>query len=361
MLPVPNVLVEDSADGIKVSWHDRVTTFTRGRIGERMLRALGLDATSEQIYRTLLDEPGLEEDGLAQLLGLPREQIGAALDQLADLELLRMSRQDPGRRYPVSLERGVDLLLRRQEAELEARRKALAEGKAAAAELIESVSRRRSRIPAGVELITALDDIQALMESLLQAAVSEIWSIVPTVMPAEVLQASRTLDEDVSKRGVQGRILCHESVRSNASALAYERRMLALGAQVRTSAVLPIRLLIIDRACAVLPFDPDSMKEGAILTTAPGMVKSLCELFERIWDDGIPLEETPRFDEATGLTDSEAELLKILSGGLTDEAAAKRLGVSVRTVKRRMEDLMRRLEAGSRFEAGFRAAKRGWL
>lgn len=326
-----------------------------------MLQGLGLSAVSEQVYRALLDEPALQEGALAQLLGLPPAQVGAALGELADLELLRRSRLDPGRRYPVSMERAVALLLRRQEEELEARRKALADGKAAAAAVIESATRRRSRLPAGVELITGLDDIQTLTESLLAAAVTDACSIVPNVMPAEALRASRAMDEDLFRRGVRGRILCHEGIRSHAAALAYEREMLALGAQVRTAAVLPTRLLIIDRGSAVLPFDPRFPREGALLVTAPGMVTTLCELFDRLWDGAISLEETPLPDEATGLTDSEAELLKILSGGLTDEAAAKRLGVSVRTVKRRMEDLMRRLEAGSRFEAGYRAAKRGWL
>jgi DNA-binding CsgD family transcriptional regulator len=295
------------------------------------------------------------------LLGLPPAPIRTALDQLTELTLLRKSRQDPGRSYPVSLERCVAVLLRHQEAELEARRKALADGQAAAAAIAESATRRRSQMPAGVEQVTALDDIQALMESLLYAASGEILSMVPNVMPAESLQASLPLDRDLAARGVRPRMLCHESIRSNPTQLAYEREMITLGAQVRTSAVLPIRLLIVDRTSAVLPFDPESPHTGAILTTAPGMVKALRELFERVWDGAVPLEAASLSDEATGLTDSEAELLKILSSGLTDEAAAKRLGVSVRTVKRRMEDLMRRLEAGSRFEAGYRAAKRGWL
>lgn len=326
-----------------------------------MLQGLGLNAKSEQVYRALLDEPGLEEGALAQQLGLTPEQISAALDQLADLALLRMSRQDPGRRYPVSLERGAALLLQRQEAELEARRQTLLEGRATAAAMTESAARRRSQIPAGVEQITPLDDIQALLESLLYAAATEVCSVVPAVMPAEALQVARSLDEEVLGRGVTVRILCHESIRTNAAALAYEQQMLALGAQIRTAAVLPTRLLITDRTSAVLPFDPELPREAAILTTAPGMVKALCELFDRLWDDAIALDEKPLPDEATGLTGTEAELLRILSGGLTDEAAAKRLGVSVRTVKRRMEGLMRRLEANSRFEAGYRAAKRGWL
>lgn len=326
-----------------------------------MLRDLGLDAESERIYRALLEDPSLDEDGLARLLGLTRVQVGTALEDLADLELLRMSREDQGRRYPVSLERAATLLVRRQEAELEARRKAVLDGRAAAAAMVESAARRRSRLPAGVQHITALDDIQNLSESLIQGAHTEVCSMVPNVMSAEALEASRYVDEDVIGRGVATRILCHEAIRSNTIALAYEHQMLALGARVRVSAVLPIRLLIVDRTSAMLPFDPEHREEGVILTTAPGMVGALCELFDRQWADAAPLATAPRLDEATGLTGSEAELLKILSGGLTDEAAAKRLGVSVRTVKRRMEDLMRRLEAGSRFEAGYKAGKRGWL
>lgn len=326
-----------------------------------MLQGLGLDALSERVYRALLDEPGLDEAALAHTLALSPAQITTAWNHLTELALLRESRQDPGKRYPVSLERCVGLLLQRKEAELEARRKELADGKAVAAAVAESAARRRSQTAVGVERITALDDIQALMESLGQAAKTDLCSMVPSVMSAEVLQASRQLDKELMARGIKGKMLCHEGIRHNAGALAYERWMLGLGAQVRTAAVLPMRLLIVDRSCAVLPFDPESRDEGAMLITAPGMVTALGELFDRFWEDAVPLTVAPLVDEATGLTEGEAELLKILSTGLTDDAAAKRLGVSVRTVKRRMNDLMRRLEAGSRFEAGYRAAKRGWL
>ncbi|MDJ0386171.1 hypothetical protein [Streptomyces sp. G-G2] len=46
---------------------------------------------------------------------------------------------------------------------------------------------------------------------------------------------------------------------------------------------------------------------------------------------------------------------------MTDEAAARRLGVSQRSVRRRMSALMERLHASSRFEAGLKAAQQGWL
>ena len=40
---------------------------------------------------------------------------------------------------------------------------------------------------------------------------------------------------------------------------------------------------------------------------------------------------------------------------------ARRLGLSRRTVQRQMQQLMRRLGADSRFQAGLQAKARGWL
>lgn len=54
-------------------------------------------------------------------------------------------------------------------------------------------------------------------------------------------------------------------------------------------------------------------------------------------------------------------MLRLLAAGLTDEAVARRLDVSVRTLRRVTADLMERLEARSRFQAGYLAATRGWL
>jgi DNA-binding NarL/FixJ family response regulator len=54
-------------------------------------------------------------------------------------------------------------------------------------------------------------------------------------------------------------------------------------------------------------------------------------------------------------------VLRLLAQGDTDEAAARKLGVSARTVGRVAADLMERLGARSRFQAGARAGEQGWL
>jgi DNA-binding NarL/FixJ family response regulator len=47
--------------------------------------------------------------------------------------------------------------------------------------------------------------------------------------------------------------------------------------------------------------------------------------------------------------------------GITDIAASRHLNMSPRTFSRRVAELLDWLEAGSRFEAGVRAAQRGLL
>jgi DNA-binding NarL/FixJ family response regulator len=61
------------------------------------------------------------------------------------------------------------------------------------------------------------------------------------------------------------------------------------------------------------------------------------------------------------LSDRERQLLTLLTAGYTDESAAARLGISVRTVRRMVSGIMNRLGARSRFQAGVKAADRGWL
>ena len=54
-------------------------------------------------------------------------------------------------------------------------------------------------------------------------------------------------------------------------------------------------------------------------------------------------------------------LLGQLAGGAKDEQIARALGLSVRTVRRRVAELLDELGADSRFQAGVEAVRRGWI
>lgn len=59
-------------------------------------------------------------------------------------------------------------------------------------------------------------------------------------------------------------------------------------------------------------------------------------------------------------TDEERAVASLLVTGMTDEMAARRLGLSRRTFRRRLKALMDKLGARSRFQAGFMLAETGW-
>ena len=54
-------------------------------------------------------------------------------------------------------------------------------------------------------------------------------------------------------------------------------------------------------------------------------------------------------------------LLAQLADGAKDEQIARKLDVSLRTVRRRIAALMTDLGVDTRFQAGVEAARRGWL
>jgi DNA-binding CsgD family transcriptional regulator len=167
--------------------------------------------------------------------------------------------------------------------------------------------------------------------------------------------AVRRADHENVRRGVRYRIVVPDTARTGDAATRLGELVLA-GADVRTVPELPGDALVIDGSIVVLPAGTGT---DTAVFRLPSVVATTAELFERIWFTAVPM--TPAAPAATDLGSRERVLLSLLSAGSTDESAAARLGVSVRTVRRMVAGLMHRLGARSRFQAGAKAADRGWL
>jgi DNA-binding CsgD family transcriptional regulator/sugar-specific transcriptional regulator TrmB len=323
-----------------------------------MLEALGLSAQGATVYQALLDEPGSGMDQIAARCGLTSRQVSAGFDELADLMLLRASGDHPGQMRAVSPELGLADMLARQEAELAARQAQLVASRAAVTRMVAERAETRSD---GAERLLGIDAIRVRLEQMSAAARTEIIGVQPGVQRQEDLDASGENDFQALARGVGMRSLYQDIVRNHAHVFTYAHRLLSHGGEVRTAPVIPQRVVIVDCAQAVVPIDPADNRKGALHVTEPGIVAALLDCFEQAWNTAVPLGAVHPEDPTTGLTGTERELLRLLGTGLTDEAAGQRLGLSVRTVRRHMAAIMERLGATSRFEAGLKAAQRGWL
>lgn len=203
--------------------------------------------------------------------------------------------------------------------------------------------------PAGVDATLAAAGRDVLVSSTMRA------------FPDEPIGLVRRIDHENLRRGVRYRLLFPDRARE-VPALALRLGRLALaGAEVRTAPDVPVDAIVIDEALTVLPgHRHDGRPGGVAMVRLPSVVSPIVELFERVWPSAVPLTGSgvPHRAELTG---RDRELLALLSAGFTDEAAAARLGISVRTVRRMMSTIMTRLGARSRFQAGIKAADRGWL
>jgi DNA-binding NarL/FixJ family response regulator len=57
----------------------------------------------------------------------------------------------------------------------------------------------------------------------------------------------------------------------------------------------------------------------------------------------------------------DQQIVELLAVGMKDEAILRQLGISERTLRRRIAALLARLGATGRFQAGVQAAHRGWI
>ncbi len=327
-----------------------------------MLGTLGLDAASERVYRALLAHP---DDGIPELsghTGVPETGVRRALDVLSELGLVRPSAARAGRLRAVSPDIGMEILMARQQADLAAQLQRVEASRAAAAQLMAEYAELRPSASRPVaEQLVGPDAIHRRVAVLCEEAVSEVMAFVPDgARTAEHVAAARRSDERLLGRGLRMRTVHLDGARRDRLAVDHAAWLARLGGQVRTVPSLPTRMVITDRSTAVIPVSDDDSAGTAVVLTAKGTVTALCALFESVWETARPLGPTADID-GSGLNGQQATAIRLLSEGFTDEAIAKRLGVSPRTARRIATDLMERLGARSRFAAGVRAVQRGWL
>jgi DNA-binding CsgD family transcriptional regulator len=342
------------------------------RVESEMFESLGLNELTESVYLLLFEFPGASIGEIAQRLGHTESQIAWAIEELLEISLLH--RPATGQQSPqvVDPEFALTALAARCHATLARRQQEIEEDRVALLRRLASSRPRSAEAELGY-----LEGAEAIRRRTAELAASAKWEIC-VFTPGGGRSAispytDHAWDTEIVHRGVRLRRLCLDSVRNDRPALEHLHRLDRLGGEVRTVPALPLHLLLVDRRQALTSVDPaettdsadsvdsvDEEKATAVTTSNDALVAGLLALFDSVWRTAVPLRSTRHRDSA-GLSAQERYVLKSLAEGLTDEATARRLGVSVRTTRREASDLFARLGARSRFQAGARAFARGWI
>jgi DNA-binding CsgD family transcriptional regulator len=135
------------------------------------------------------------------------------------------------------------------------------------------------------------------------------------------------------------------------------RHLVRQGEQARVLPGVRVKMAIADRRIALMPLSLDLTGVRAAVIRPSTLLDGLIDFWEMCWRQAVPLD-APAAQE---LAEDDQSLLRLLVSGLKDEAIARQLGWSVRTMRRRMSALHDLLGAANRFQAGAIAARRGYL
>ncbi|MEC3918919.1 hypothetical protein [Nocardia sp. CDC160] len=198
-------------------------------------------------------------------------------------------------------------------------------------------------------------DVQQLLRFARREAVVAVSNPANSV---DHLRLGQVVVDDLLSAGKQVRLLYspdYLELRDRRPLLRHSSR----GAQIRVTDNDFHNALIIDRRVAVLWSGAGADQPYAYLVREPALLRALHQFALLSWQSGHGLSE-PAGGRIV-LDDTARAVLNTLNLGLIDEAAARRLGVSLRTYRRHIADLMARLEVRSRFQIGVRAAQLGML
>lgn len=322
-----------------------------------MLEAAGLGAVEETTYLDLVRRGPATVTELADRAGMTLPRARRAVTGLHRKGLVHRTPPPQDLVVPVPPDLAVDHLIQRRRDELERVRETAQ--RLAAESHDRAASRRADRlieiVPIGSGVLHAFDQLQ-------RTAKEEV-----RVLVAPPYAGASRLNQIQLDRGPTG--IVYRSVYGNEALeepgfMAAIATYLRAGEQARLTHTVPVKLAIADRTLALLPLDWTSQTpEAAVLVHPCGLLDALAALFESIWSLATPLTLTGP-DQVAALAEISAEdheLLSLLVAGLTDEAAGARLGMSRRTVVRRVQHLMALTGARSRLQLGWRARDRGWL
>ncbi|GGY10409.1 hypothetical protein GCM10010299_12900 [Streptomyces tanashiensis] len=324
-----------------------------------------LDAGAVAVFAYALEHGGLPDrtpDGLPAL-GLGHEEVETACRTLRRLRLLRPAPGRPGELIPVSPDAAAAEVVGPLEAELA---RAAAHAQSLRDDLHSLMprfraARREQGRREGFDVLPDMASASAMLTEESARCREEVFSIQPGGGRA-AHRLGDAVERDVAmlRRGVRMRTLYQHSARSSLSTQGYVERLTEAGAEYRTAAELPDRAVVFDRSVAFLPRRADGgAGEGAVLVRDPDVVAYLCRVFEQHWSGAVPFRGTSEAAYKEVGPSLRRALVGLLAEGAKDEVIARRMGMSLRTCRRHIADLLEELGAESRFQGGALAERAG--
>ena len=324
-----------------------------------MLEAFELDHVEELLYLALVDAPSHTADELAKLAGTTPDRAAQILDRLESAGLITRLPGTPRQYCAIEPSIGLTGLVADQDERVRQAQEQAQRARLTAHQLAERFRLRGARHP--LELIEVVIGTEAVRERVFQLERMVQTEMRGIDMPPYASPTNEPLF-DLLGEGKQVRFLYDRSALDLPGKLEQIEGFRAAGEEGRILAGAPFKLIIADERLAIIVLTEASGGVASALAIGPStLLDGLSRMFETLWRLATPLRPTDSRPDADPPSPDDSQLLALLAAGMTDKTIARRLGVNIRTAQRRAQQLMERLGAETRFQAGLQAKSRGWL
>lgn len=307
--------------------------------------ALGLSEADWDAYQVWLRHPSWSPEQVAARMRTSVDVVSACRDHLLRQGLLVVDPADGARLLPVGPDDVTERILAEIQLQAERRRAGVLKAQSELSALLSFHLAERVEAPTlEVERVPSSTAAALRLDELLRAAGQEILVVHHGTPPCcEAGVACHVVrDRDVPVKVLYGK----EDAAERLDELSAD------GLDARATGQVLSWSVVVDRAVGVVPAD-----DAVLVVRNPGIVAALVCAFEHHWSTALGLGDSA----ASDVGERDLMLLRLLALGIKDEAIARQLGVSVRSVRRQTSALFTHLGVTSRFQAGVQAVRRGWL
>jgi DNA-binding CsgD family transcriptional regulator len=314
--------------------------------------SIGLARSAELVYRTMLGRVRWQRVELAQALGWSEDEVRRVVENLHSDGLVSASADEPGAIRAVEPAVALPAVAART-------CRASGDGLIPTIDALDrfvAAHERTAEPHRDCAETGGIDHIGSCVERLAARATDRLTLLVPTYTPGS-FEFAKWIIEAVLRRGVGLRLIWSAHLLANPAVEAYATWLLNRDVVPRTVEYVPCRTVVVDRTAAV-ELDP---VRGVRFRRRPAALEPLWAVADRLWANGTEVQRVTVTRPETSSHSRDEMVLRLLAKGLTDDAVARRIGVSVRTVRNDVASAMSVLDARSRFQAGVLAAQRGFI
>jgi predicted transcriptional regulator/DNA-binding CsgD family transcriptional regulator len=326
-----------------------------------MWETVGIPESEARVYEALIPQASATADALATRVNFTSAKTARALARLIERGLVTRAPGRPAVYSAVEPSLAGSVLIAKREHELKQLQQHL--NKLDEAFRTEASAGR----PTGsIEVIEGAPRIWRTFVRVQRTAQREVrgFDKPPYFVPqGEKGDEGPNLDERrlLAAKAVSYRVVYDQESVAIPGRLANIWEGIRKGERARVAGSLPVKLVMCDDTMAIACSPAEYQNAIAYLIHPSSLLEVTAALFEAIWDNAVPLNRTESKEGEVPIGERDRQLLGLLASGATDAVIARTFGLSTRTVQRDIHELMQKVGARTRFQAGMEAVNRGWL